>query len=556
MKKRIFWSILCTTLLMMTLCLGILISAFYSTATEERTQSLENEAHILAAIKMDDEKAYLTSFGRAVSDRITLIDVAGTVLYDNFAQPASMANHLDRPEVQQALTQGYGSSTRLSSTLGEQSYYYALALESGNVLRVSSSAKSIWGILAASAPWVLLLAVAMLAIAVRLASVLTLSIIGKINAIDLNKPLENDAYDELSPLLVKLDHQHKRIASQLEELGDKQMEFENITDTMSEALVIFSESRTVLSCNHSAQILFNEASGSNLNYLAFCRDPAYVRVTERAFAGQSASEVLHKNGRAYTLSANPVAGKITSAAVLFAIDITERENAEKMRREFSANVSHELKTPLTSIMGCAEILQNGIAKPADMPRFAGQIYSEANRLLCLIEDIIKLSQLDEGDLQHEYTAVNLHDISKTVQSELVKKAQQAGITLILTGTDCPARGAAQLLHEMIYNLCDNAIIYNKRGGSVTIHTELQNGIPVLTVKDTGIGIALEDQSRIFERFYRVDKSHSKETGGTGLGLSIVKHTAMLHGAQMALTSNLGEGTQVTLSFLQDSASIT
>lgn len=327
----------------------------------------------------------------------------------------------------------------------------------------------------------------------------------------------------------------------------KQQEFEYITGAMNEGLVIYEEKGDILFENNSAKQILGDAVGKS--YLELCRDVNYIKAIDSAISGKHLSMKLNKHGRIYQLTANPVEGKSYSyAAILFIIDITDKEQSEKIRREFSANVSHELKTPLTSIMGYAEIIENGIAKKEDIPRFAHDIHTEAARLLTLIDDIIKLSRMDEGDLCQEFVKVDLSELCKSVISTLSEKARTKNINIDYSGDISMVYGIKPLLYEMIYNLCDNAINYNKDNGKVTVKLQNGNGKINLSVSDAGIGIAPEHHDRIFERFYRVDKSHSKDTGGTGLGLAIVKHTAMLHKAEIALESQKGKGTTITVDF--------
>lgn len=548
MKKRIFWSIMLSSFLTLILTTSLIITALYSDFASERKRELVTNCSLVAIALAKTDINYLTAFGRESSDRITLVAPDGTVLYDSFADAKTLDNHLNRPEIYDALKNGSGEATRLSDTIGEQTYYYALRLDDGNVLRISTTTRSIFGIINNAAAVILLIVLLAVICAVVTAHILTKAIVTPINKLDLDTPLSNNTYDELSSLLLRMDKQNKKIAEQFGELNVKQNELNTITESMSEALVIIGGNKHILFANKSANNLFGNNNTKNIGYLELCRDVSYTRSVEAAFAGRSAGEKISKNGRIYQLSVNPVKGNKTYAAVLFAVDITEKEQNEKMRREFSANVSHELKTPLTSILGCAEIMQNGIAKEEDYPRFIGQIYFESKRLLSLIEDIIKLSRLDEDGLKKEFEPVDLYSLSEKVISSLKSKAGAAGISLSLEGGSHSIDGIKGALYEMIYNLCDNAIIYNKAGGSVTVSVSASDESVVLSVRDTGIGIAPEQQSRIFERFYRVDKSRSKETGGTGLGLSIVKHGAMLHNAGIKLESEKGKGSVISLVF--------
>lgn len=547
MKKRIFRSIMICSLLILIIASAFIIIVLNNEFTKERRQELVTECdYIASAIEINSDN-YLSFIGKESQTRITLVSADGTVLYDNFTDINTLENHRNRPEIANAFKYGSGESTRLSDTLGEQNYYYAELLKNGNVLRVSITTTSMLGFIKNT--FVIILLIVMLAVVTVYiaARIITKKIVNPINKLDLDLPLNNNTYDELSPLLIKMDKQNKKIADQIAELTAKQKEFETITENMSEALIIFGSNKRVLYSNKSAGFLF-ENSKKNSGYLEISRDAGYIESLEKAFAGESSSGKLIRNSRIYQLSVNPVKGDKYYAAVLFAVDITEKEQSEKMRREFSANVSHELRTPLTAIMGSAEIIQNGIVKQEDIPVFIDKIYSESKRLLTLIEDIIKLSRLDEKNIQDEFKPVDIHTVSEKVQTELFDKAKTENVLLSLEGKSCVVSGLENTLHEMIYNLCNNAITYNKPGGSVVIKTEEENDRIVLSVKDTGIGIAPEHHNRIFERFYRVDKSRSKETGGTGLGLSIVKHGAILHNAEIEIESALGKGTTIKIIF--------
>jgi len=549
MKRRIFSSICLASFVALLLTAFLIIGLLYSNSERDLRASLaSNSFFISRTLELyDDTDSYVASVGRQGNSRITIIAADGKVLYDNFAAPESMDNHLTRPEVQDAISHGVGESTRLSDTLGEKTYYYAVKLDNGNILRVSSTTRSVLGMVESSLIWVVLVYVLVLVIAAVLARLLTNSIISPLNKLDLDSPLSNTSYDELSPLLLRMEKQNSRINEQFTALTEKQKEFEYVTEAMSEGLVIFGESGVVLSSNRSARKLFDFDDGAS--YLKVCRDIDYIKAVEGGLEGRATITKISRFGRTYELSVSPVGAKSGKhAAVLFAVDITEKEASEKMRREFSANVSHELKTPLTSIMGCAEIIQNGIAKSEDVPRFANQIYSEASRLLRLIEDIIRLSMLDEKNIKREFSPVNLKALAETVKEELVLKADSKNISLGIKGENLFVSGIENTLHEMLYNLADNAINYNRDGGKVCIGVFEEGGKTVLSVSDTGVGIAPEHHERIFERFYRVDKSHSRETGGTGLGLSIVKHGARLHGAEIELKSSVGEGTVIRIIF--------
>ena len=548
MRKRVFGSIFLTALVTLLLTASLLLIAVHTGLSRDMRERLASECGYIATVIEGKDWQELARIGRVYADRVTLIGQDGAVLYDNESDVSTQENHAARPEIAAALEKGVGESSRLSDTLTEQTYYYALRLENGMVLRVSSTADSALGALSAASPWIVLIVLLALLVAALLASWLTHVFLAPIASIDLHAPLKNDAYDELSPLLHRMDKQNNKIAAQLSELKRRQAEFDDITARMDEGLVLFSAQGVILFANRAVCALFPEDSAVG-SYMTLCRDPEYIRVVEDALAGKSAHGRMEKAGRVYSLSASSVAEEGRGhAAVLFVVDITARDQAERQRQEFTANVSHELKTPLTSIMGYAEIMENGIVRPEDIGRFAAKIRTEARRLLTLIEDIIRLSQLDEGGDPAPFEAVELNTLCGTVYDRLQHKAVEHRVTLRVSGEQVTVSGQRHTLEQMVFNLADNAIAYNKPGGSVQLETGVQDGMPFVRVSDTGIGIAPADQSRVFERFYRVDKSHSKMTGGTGLGLSIVKHGAALHHAEISMQSALGAGTTITLRF--------
>lgn len=549
MKKRIFLSICFASLISVLLSSVFIGGVIYRNSENEIKTEIRNEAfylaHTLEFIGCDT--AYLSDTGENVSNRITLIDTDGTVLYDNYAEENDMTNHMSRPEVADAAANGTGEAVRHSNTVGEKTYYYAVRLSDGTIVRIANTSKTVYGVIRNAVGWIILISILVLIVAVVIAYLLSRSIIKPINNLNIDSPLSNNTYEELSPLLRRMDKQNAEIASKIRILKEKQNELDYITSSMSEGLVIFSETGNILSANASAgRILKGQTEGS---YLMLSRDADYISCVESALKGKASTKKMKTENKVYSLSASPVANESKDyAAVLFIVDITDRELAEQMRREFTANVSHELKTPLTSILGYAEIISNGIAKPEDINGFAGRIYSEASRLMTLIQDIIHLSRLDEGDLRHEFEKVNLSEVCKKAVNDLSEKAKAAKITLNEDIDDIVINGYEPVLYEIVFNLCDNAIIYNKPEGSVSVSLKSDSSKAILTVSDTGIGIAPEHQARIFERFYRVDKSRSKETGGTGLGLSIVKHGAMLHDAEIAISSKPDKGTSISITF--------
>jgi len=549
MRRRIFQSIFLACFITLVLTTACVTGVIYHDSTQEIKKEVMNQTlYISTAIELsDDGIKYISTVGKESDNRITLISSDGTVIYDNYVLAETLENHYNRPEIQDAVTYGKGELTRLSETLGEKTYYYAIYLNNGMILRVACTIKSVIGLMNSAFFWVVLIALIVLFISVLIARIITNSIVKPINNLNLNNPLLNNTYEELSPLLTKIEKQNQKIKSQFDELSARQKEFDYITESMNEGLIIFSENGTVLSANKSAKKILGDITGKS--YLQICRDMNYIKAIESARNGKPSVSKTNINGKVYQLSANPVENNLKSyAAVLFIIDITDKEQIEKMRHEFSANVSHELKTPLTSILGYAEIIEKGVAKKEDIPRFATQIHTEAARLLTLIDDIIRLSRLDEGNLNQEITEIELSQLCKSVINELLENAKNKNVKVSFEGVPVVISGYRSVLHEMVYNLCDNAIKYNNENGSVVVKLIDGNNKIKLSVSDTGIGIAPEHHERIFERFYRVDKSHSKDTGGTGLGLSIVKHAALLHDAKISLESQPGIGTTITIIF--------
>jgi len=550
-RKQIFSSILFTsiisTLLVSCLIFGVMYGRFY----EEMKQVVKEELSLIEKGYAFSGNDYLNKL-RNEDTRITLIASDGTVLYDNFGDDTMMENHSNRPEVISALETGVGEATRTSATIGEQTFYHAIKLPDGNVLRVASTTEGVYASMLACIPFTLL-AIALIAVlSAYIARKRTRRITDPINTLDLEKPLFNDVYEELSPLLMRIEKQHRQITAQVEELKTKQNEFSTITGNMSEGLIVMNGRGTVLSINKSAAQLY----GINHDYvgrdmLTVDRSIPVQELLKGAGSGKHSEAVKEISGRQYQLMASPVlTSGCLSGIILLMIDITERVEAERMRREFSANVSHELKTPLQSIMGSAELMKNQMVKPADLPHFIDRIYSESRHLVALIDDIIRLSRLDEQSGKLSIENVNLTSLAQDVAKQLHERAKERGVTIQVHGNAVVYQGVRRLLWEIIYNLCDNAIKYNRQGGRVDIAVSANPEGIIVTVTDTGIGIPIGDQERVFERFYRVDRSHSKETGGTGLGLSIVKHAAQYFGATIKLTSTDNSGTTISVKFPQ------
>ena len=484
------------------------------------------------------------------SYRITWIGADGTVLFDSDSDAGTMENHLERDDVKQAMASGFGHSSRYSSTLMERLLYSAQRLDDGSVIRLAITQNSVLTIVLGMIQPILLVSLVAVILALVLASRVSKAVVRPLNELNLDEPLNNEGFDELSPLLRRIDSQQRQLKGQSLELKQKKDEFLAVTSNMSEGLVLLNSVGMILSINNAAlTILDADKSCVGQDILTVNRSLEMQKLLDEARTGQRSETKLCLSGREYQLDASPIiSGGIFGGVALLLFDITERENAEQLRREFTANVSHELKTPLHSISGCAELMTNGLVKPEDTARFAGQIYSEAQRLINLVEDIIRLSRLDEGaeDMQRE--RIDLYALSGSVIDSLENEAKENNISMALCGGPAFIWGVRQLVSGMIYNLCDNAIKYNKENGSVKLTVSNEGEFSVLNVSDTGIGIPQEHQSRVFERFYRVDKSHSKEVGGTGLGLSIVKHSAMVHNAKIDLHSTPGKGTSITVRF--------
>lgn len=526
--------------------------AMYDNTADQMYSSVKNECkyYKFALDKMGD--GYLDAKAGDITDsRVTLIDTDGTVLFDSLEKVELMENHSSRPEFVEAVKKGYSDLSRYSETLRSKTYYSALKLENGKVIRVSLTTDSVLGFMLNGIYLVGLLIAGILILEFILVRQMTNKMVAPINRIDLEHPLDNITYEELSPLLGRIHQQQKQIRQQLEEMRHNQEEYLAITEYMKDGLIVTNQS-VVLSINRSAQELFDVTAEEcvNHNIVTVSRNQELKEALDEALKGRSEERMLEINGRVYQLMANPVrVDDVVSGAVILVLDVTEKQKAEMMRKEFSANVSHELKTPLMSISGYAEIIENNMVKPEDIPKFAGRIHSEASRLSSLVEDIIKLSRLDESENSLPMEEVNLLQICQDVEGQLSMRAKERKIEIRVRGEAIRIRGARQILYEMVYNLCDNAIKYNHENGKVEVTVSRSRaGRPLITVADTGIGIAKEDQQRIFERFYRVDKSHSRETGGTGLGLSIVKHGAILHDAKIRIESALGAGTKIMIEF--------
>ena len=548
MTKKIFQSILlvagCVLLASLLIIMGFLYD--YFGGVEEN--QLRDELSLAAAAVEDGGTDYLSQL-TADRCRLTWIAADGSVLYDTRTDAESLENHASRAEVSQALTTGTGESTRYSSTLMEKTMYYAQLLDDGTVLRISISRATVGMIAVGMIQPLLIVLIVALIFSGLLARRLSRRIVDPLNSLDLEHPLDNDAYEELSPLLKRIHRQHVEIQTQLRELHERTDEFTQITGSMREGLVLLDEHGSILSINAAAQALFGaDAQCVGRDFLTIERSHEISAAIQAAVADGHSEVRAERAGRVYQFDISRITsdGKFLGTVIL-AFDITEQEFAERNRREFTANVSHELKTPLQGIIGSAELIENGMVKPDDLPRFVGHIHAEAARLVTLIDDIIRLSQLDEGDAMPT-EPVDLLAVSQEAAENLQDAAAARGVTVGVTGQPAVIPGVRRLIYEIVYNLCDNAIKYNRDGGRVDVTVAADADGSSITVADTGIGIAPEHQGRVFERFYRVDKSHSKASGGTGLGLSIVKHAVQYHHGRIELESTPGTGTTIRVVF--------
>lgn len=544
MTKKIFKSILIVAGTVLLASIVIIMGCLYEYFSNIQKDKLADELDIAASAV----ELYGTDYLKNIDSerhRITWIQADGKVIYDTQAGADSMENHADRQEVKQALAEGEGSSSRYSDTLMEKTSYYARLLDDGSVLRVSTTYATAGLLVLGMLQPILAVLIAALVLSGILARRISKRIVEPMKSIDLDRPLENDTYEELSPLLNRINQQHKEIEMQMRYLKQRTDEFTQITESMKEGLILLDNKGNVLSINEAAQnILETDSSCIGHNFLSIERSRSINHAIAKAFEDGHSEEYAEYAGREYQIDISRIeSGGETVGAVLLAFDITEQQNAQRNRREFTANVSHELKTPLQGIIGSAELIENGMVKPEDMPRFTGHIRKEASRLVTLIEDIIRLSQLDEGR-QMPSEQVDLFELADEVKSVLEEACEAKNINMKLMGEHVCVDGVKRLLYEIIYNLCDNAVKYNNEGGIADIDISSDEKNAYITVRDSGIGIPQDQQERVFERFYRVDKSHSKESGGTGLGLSIVKHAVSYHNGAVSMKSEPGNGTEI------------
>ena len=554
MNKKIFRSSLLTVCLVLAATIALIMGLLFHFFEKEIQKELANEAGFLAHALENEGAGYFDSFDNknnrlAGNNRITWIDENGTVLFDSRADASELDNHADRDEIKTAMKEGKGMSTRYSKTLTEKTVNYAIRLSDGSILRVSTEQYTVVTILMGMLQPVLFILFVALILTLVISARVSKAIIEPINKLDLEIPENNDTYEELTPLLRKIADQKETIGEQLADARKKQKEFNLITENMSEGFLVIDADANLLTYNSAALNLLEITPPADRSVLLFCRAKEFRGVISDVLSGIKAENTMVREERSYSLIANPVYEKESViGAVVVILDITEREKRDMLRREFTANVSHELKTPLTSISGFAELMKAGDVLENDVTDFSKSIYDEAQRLITLVNDIIKISELDGQSIPYEKETVDLYELSKEVIGRLEKEADKKNITFHLIGGRAEIIGVHKILEEMLYNLCDNAIKYNKENGTVDVLVnQTGDGVNVI-VRDTGIGIPISHQDRVFERFYRVDKSHSKKVGGTGLGLAIVKHGALYHHAKLSLESTVDVGTVVTIAF--------
>lgn len=550
MTKRIFRAVCISAVTVLCASIILIMGVLYGYFNDVRKNQIKAELSLAKNAVEAEGVSYLENLKNESADyRITWIDKSGNIIFDTQSNSESMENHLEREEVKEAFANGSGESERYSSTLTEKMMYCAELLDDGTVLRISVSQLTVLTLLLGIAQPVAIVFVIALVVSFIFASRISKRIVKPLNEIDLDNPLENDAYDELSPFLSKISNQQKKIKLQENQLSQRKNEFLAITSNMNEGLVLLGKDKKVISINPSAESFFtSEADCTGMDFIRLERNPDIIKALERAEIQDTNEIQVNRNGRIFQLNISCIRdmGELSGFVILI-FDITEKSDSENRRREFTANVSHELKSPLQSIMGSAELIENGLVKKEDMPKFIGNIHSEATRLLTLINDIIKLSKLDEGTTLSEKD-FDLYSLVKENIEVLKSSAEKKNISVSFKGESLMMKSMKPLVSEIVYNLIDNAIKYNVENGSVEISISRDKNNIILSVSDTGIGIPEEYQERVFERFYRVDKSHSKETGGTGLGLSIVKHAVQDIGADIKLESRCGKGTVVTVRF--------
>lgn len=553
MSKRIFRAICLVSFVVLIISAALTMGVLYTHFEGELSSEMKSEVKTLAYIWEKNGVDFFEHlpFG---DKRITVISPEGVVLFDNTVEDISqMENHLGREEVDEALKTGAGESCRYSKTIAEKTVYYAVKASDGNIIRLSETQYSLFTIIMGTLQPIVVIIVIMLVLAAFFASRASRIIVAPINGINLDDPHGDEIYEELAPLVTKITKQNNTIREQLEEARRKQEEFLVITENMLEGLILIDGKSNIISCNTAAKRLLNsDIPGEHCCVFILNRSREFSSCVEKSLSGEHWTETLESGGRLCRVAADPVKNNgETVGAVIVILDITETAKREELRREFTANVSHELKTPLTSIAGFAELMKYGMVKSEDIKDFAESIYDEAQRLITLVNDILNLSALDEGGVKYEKERVELLRLAGDVMKSLKIPAEKKNVTLITKGEKAAVTGSEKVLREMLFNLCDNGVKYNVQGGKLTVTVSCENRTPKIEVADTGIGIPEEEQERVFERFYRVDKSHSREIGGTGLGLSIVKHGAAYHNAAVTLSSIPGKGTTVTIIFPEE-----
>lgn len=547
MEKKIFRSIIIVAFCVLVISMIFIMQVLYTHVEKNVSDELEENGNFIGAAVENEGLDYLENLKES-DVRITYINKKGKVLYDNRTDFHKMGNHKNRKEVKAAFKKGEGKSSRLSMTLSIKTLYYAKLLDNGNVIRVAVKQSSPFLLLLSLFQPILVIIAAILIVASIKASNVAKKIVEPINAINLDEPEENDVYDEITPLLVKISKQSVQLQRQIREAKQKQAEFITITENMNEGILIIDTKYEVLSYNKAVVDLFTDGIvPESKSVFAFNRSEDFRSIIKASLRGEGKVEVLEIKERSYEIISNPVyENESVIGAVVLVMDVTEKVKRDNLRREFTANVSHELKTPLTSISGFAEIMKTGMVKNEDMPDMANSIYEEAQRLVVLVNDIIKLSELDEASITYENEKINLHELLVEIQERLKTVIEKKDIQFYIDEKDIVLDAPKQVVSEVVYNLCDNAIKYNHQGGLVDVSLSETDAYVKICVKDNGIGIAHAHQNRIFERFYRVDKSHSKEVGGTGLGLSIVKHDVNYLDGSIEIESNLGEGTTIVV----------
>lgn len=553
MTKKILAGVIGVSLVIMLVCVGLVMGIMYDYMGEKIDEQMASEAILAEEAWLTGGEAFLDRMEDRpdIKSRITLIDSQGKVLYDSVADQSSMENHMEREEVKEALTEGVGKASRTSYTLAEDTRYYAKKTADGNIVRISTSHYSQLGLLLDTFGMIIITVAVLIMLSVFISYRVARAIIKPINDIDLDNPDINENYEELGPLLHRIHQQNNRIKRQMEKLRKSREEFNIITKNMSEGLIIIDKDTEILTYNRSATEMLGGGDGRQIegSVLKLNRSEPFRKAVSEALEGNNSQVYLTEGDATYEIISNPVREEEeVTGAILIVMDVTEREKGEKLRREFTSNVSHELKTPLTSIYGVSDMLASGMVKAEDVAGFAGTIKEESARLISLIDDIIKLSRLDESTVPQETEIIDVFGSARDVVRRLSGKASENDIELSFSGEPSEIKGVQHILDEIVYNICENAIKYNRPGGFVKVSVRNEGSESLITVADNGIGIPKADRERVFERFYRVDKSHSKQIGGTGLGLSIVKHGVIYLGGKINLESEEGVGTVITVGF--------